>query len=341
MKGGNLAVLCALLAPLVIVARVLTSADVVEMKAAIKEAFKLEPSYGVPCNAKLEPCLLGDNIGELVRLAFHDAAGNGGPNGCIDFVHTSAHRGLENVIATLDSIYVPFRPRISRADFWYLAANTAIEAATTAPANGVDSVLDPTPGTLVLPFSYGRQDLAKCDDAGALPDANFHWKDIKNLFGGRFGMTVPEVVAIMGAHSLGRCSYSESSFEGGWTIWQSSLSNQYFKAFGTALWENKNQSDVWLNAGKAGQPNPQTIQLTVDVELLFDTTGSQDGYCNAFSSLDATPRCPFQAESSASFLAYANDINLFYENFSKAWVKLNAAPNLVAVGDQVPQEPSL
>jgi catalase (peroxidase I) len=56
--------------------------------------------------------------------------------------------------------------------------------------------------------------------------------DIKNLFGGRFGMSVAEVVAIMGGHSVGRTTFSESGFDGGWTPFQSSFSNQYFKALG-------------------------------------------------------------------------------------------------------------
>ena len=33
----------------------------------------------------------------------------------------------------------------------------------------------------------------------------------------------------MGAHSLGRATYSESGFDGGWTATQSSFSNNYYK----------------------------------------------------------------------------------------------------------------
>ena len=230
-----------------------------------EQAFSLTPSYGQPCNAKQNPCPLGDNIGALVRLAFHDAAGNGGANGCIDFVNTNDNNGLQTVVDTLNHLYVnkKYQDIISKADLYVLAANTAIAFASTSPGNTVTSLsqsstrlldaapvtpsvnpppppprggggggaapLDPTPGTLHLPFRYGRKDSATCNDAGALPPASFSWTNIQGLFGGRFGMNTKEIVAIMGGHSVGRCEAANSGFEGGWTTTQSSFSNQYYK----------------------------------------------------------------------------------------------------------------
>jgi hypothetical protein len=52
-----------------------------------------------------------------VRLAFHDATGSGGSNGCIDF-SCSSNRGLEEVVQQLDEIYPQFSAIISKADFW-------------------------------------------------------------------------------------------------------------------------------------------------------------------------------------------------------------------------------
>ena len=127
----------------------------------------LGDSYSTACN----PCTVGDNVGALVRLIFHDAAGGGGPNGnggmngCIDF-NTSDNKGLEDVVATLDSIYTDFSSKISKADFWLLAANLAIQYASTTNSSVTNNhipLLDASPGTLYLAFSYGRVDDATCD----------------------------------------------------------------------------------------------------------------------------------------------------------------------------------
>jgi len=51
-----------------------TQALVLDLEAAIAFFFGLEASYDEYC----EPCVKGDNMGALVRLGFHDAAGGGG-----------------------------------------------------------------------------------------------------------------------------------------------------------------------------------------------------------------------------------------------------------------------
>ena len=72
----------------------------------------------------------------------------------------------------------------------------------------------PTTAPLLLPFRYGRIDALTCDDTSALPEANFTFAQTHAFFG-KFGMSVSEVVAIMGAHSLGRCFLDNSGFDGG------------------------------------------------------------------------------------------------------------------------------
>lgn len=366
---------------------------------------------------------MGDNIGALVRLAFHDAAGNGGANGCIDFEHTPSNNGLQDVVATLDRMYYAdgLDQVISKADLYVVAANTAVEYATMAPApvrsprslmevdepefveqqhvtvfpppsrqpqtrstvhpsaapiaqptrqpqaaptvrpsgapvpqptrppiaqptrapvsdptvrpsaapvaqpttapnafNITDRIppLDPLPYTLSLPFRYGRVDSASCNDTGALPGADFTWHKIFGLFGGRMGMSIKEVVAILGAHSVGRCEFANSGFDGGWTASQSSFSNTYYKTFATSIWNNDNHSDIWVS------DRQKTLLLMADVELLFVTDTNGDGSCQRFNSLTAQPRCPLQAQSNTVFTAYANNIAYFFGNFSTAWQKM-------------------
>jgi catalase (peroxidase I) len=111
-------------------------------------------------------------------------------------------------------LYQNYTAVISKADFWVLAANTMIEYATTATSNP-SSVLDTVPNILKLPFRYGRLDAPSCNDTGFLPSANFNWTQMNNLFGGRFGMNTNEIVAIMGGHTLGKATFSNSGFDGG------------------------------------------------------------------------------------------------------------------------------
>jgi hypothetical protein len=424
----------------------------------------LTASYGTYCNAKLSPCPVGDNIGALVRLAFHDAAGNGGANGCIDFVHTTSNNGLQAVVTALNQMYYAnsLDKIISKADLYVLAANTAIAYATTEPAqtrpppppppprqgprllteatnteteqisadvhseafklpprtptfktltpqslptrlpsaapkvapsraptaaatqrptvapvaqpsrapaavptqrpstaqptrdptsaspttlpgsptggnNPPPPPLDPLPYTLALPFRYGRVDAVSCDDSDALPGADFTWHQVNGLFGGRMGMSIKEVVAILGAHSLGRCEYANSGFDGGWTSSQSSFSNSYYKTFGDSTWNNNNHSDIWTSQKQ------QTILLMADVELLFVTNTNGEGTCQRFNTIGTAaappqqPHCPLQAQSYGTFLSYAANINYFFGNFSSAWQKMtefleSSDAELVSVG---------
>jgi hypothetical protein len=327
--------------------RTLTTDDITGIKATITSTFEMEASYGTYCNGKVSTCAMGDTVGKLVRLAFHDATGNGGANGCIDFVNTKANKGLEDAVVALDNMYYAngYDSIISKADLYVLAANTAIEFATTeatssrrslqAPAGDplvgappdagagpsmapttFASTLDTPPYILSLPFRYGRVDSYTCNDAGALPELNYTWTQINGLFGGRMGMNVKEVVAIMGAHSVGRCHYENSGIDGGHTNSQSSFSNTFYKSFTEGIFRNDNHSDLWVNLGE------NTIMLMPDVELLFSSNTMGDGTCAQFNTMEATSFCPLQAQSSASFVAYANNIDQFYANYSTAWQKM-------------------
>ena len=98
----------------------LTIQEVNSIKIGISSHFSMYATYGDVCNGKASPCRMGDTMGALVRLVFHDSAGGAlGPNGCIDFIHTDANRGLEEVISSLDDLYFSsFSAIVSRADFW-------------------------------------------------------------------------------------------------------------------------------------------------------------------------------------------------------------------------------
>lgn len=286
-----------------------------EMKTDITNTFGLFPSYGDSCNSKTKPCSNGDNMGALVRLAFHDATGGGGPNGCLDWT-SGYHNGLEDVVNTVSKLYQSYSSIISLSDFWVLSANVAVEYGSTQIKL---SNLDPSPGPLILPFRVGRIDAIVCDDTSMLPDADNTWEQTNKLFGGRMGMKVKEVVAIMGAHSLGRTQLANSGYDGGWTAYQSTFSNQYYKNFGISKWLNNNDSSVWVGGS--------TMLLQADVELLYKTNNSlsSSNYCDTFYNFTETTKCNHQTESSPFFLSYADSNQgnqYFYGNFSLAWQKM-------------------
>ena len=120
----------------VIATQALTESQTAAISVDIAAAFALTNSYGTACNSKITPCPIGDNIGALLRLAFHDATGNGGPNGCIDFLTTSDNNGLQTPVLTLNTLYDAkgYKSMISKADLYVLAAQVAIKFASTTPS---------------------------------------------------------------------------------------------------------------------------------------------------------------------------------------------------------------
>lgn len=95
-------------------------------------------------------------------------------------------------------------PWISYADLWTLAGTVAVEAM----------------GGPVVPWRPGRRDRVyeqlKADDIppnGRLPDASQGAQHIRDVFE-RMGFTDREMVALIGAHTVGRCHTDRSGYDG-------------------------------------------------------------------------------------------------------------------------------
>ena len=149
-------------------------------------------------------------VGGFVRVSFHDCIGNGGCDGCIDH-SIEDNAGLKRYTDILDRVYqASFIGKISRADFYALAAITALEKATEATS---DKFLGGNR------MKFGREDCCTSpeeDSRNNFPRSIGNLKETLAYFAKEFNFTPEQVVALLGAHTLGRAHIEESGNEGRW-----------------------------------------------------------------------------------------------------------------------------
>ncbi|CAD6244172.1 unnamed protein product [Miscanthus lutarioriparius] len=181
----------------------------------------------------------------LVRLGWHDSGTydknieewpqRGGADGSLRFdaeLSHGANAGLINALKLIQPIKDKY-PGITYADLFQLASATAIEEA----------------GGPKIPMKYGRVDVTaaeQCPPEGRLPDAGPHdpAEHLREVFY-RMGLDDKEIVALSGAHTLGRARPDRSGWgkpetkytkdgpgePGGqsWTVEWLKFDNSYFK----------------------------------------------------------------------------------------------------------------
>ncbi|RSH88655.1 hypothetical protein EHS25_002882 [Saitozyma podzolica] len=222
----------------------------------------------------------------FVRLAWHASGNfslvehNGGSNGAgMRFPPESvdpANAGLHHAISFLIPIQAA-NPWISHADLWTLAGVTAIE----------------TMGGPRIPWQPGRTDYTGAAAAeehrgqvgDRLPDGAKGADHIRD-----------EIVALSGAHALGRCHADRSGFDGPWVVNPTRFSNQYFKLLLTRKWTpRKWDGPFQYEAVVAGT---RLMMLPSDMALIED------------------------AKLRPWVEKYAADQDLFFKDFSLAFAKL-------------------
>ncbi|KAK6277302.1 hypothetical protein POUND7_017625 [Theobroma cacao] len=181
----------------------------------------------------------------LVRLGWHDAGTynknieewpqRGGANGSLRFeveLKHAANAGLVNALKLIQPIKDKYSG-VTYADLFQLASATAIEEA----------------GGPKIPMKYGRVDVSgpnECPEEGRLPDAGppSPADHLREVFY-RMGLNDKEIVALSGAHTLGRSRPERSGWgkpetkytkdgpgaPGGhsWTVQWLKFDNSYFK----------------------------------------------------------------------------------------------------------------
>ncbi len=225
----------------------------------------------------------------LVRLAWHSSGTysvfdkTGGSCGAtMRFKKEAtdpANAGLDVARNRLEPIKQRF-PGISYSDLWTLAGVVAIEEM----------------GGPKVAWRPGRSD-AKCGHCcppnGRLPDASRNADHLRAVFY-RMGFNDNEIVALSGAHVLGRCHSDRSGFEGPWVRSPTTFSNEYFRQ----LTENKWTIRSWNGPLQYENPDKDLMMLPTDMELVRDEIFA-----------------PYTK-------AYANDEGLFFKDFSAAFQKL-------------------
>jgi cytochrome c peroxidase len=210
----------------------------------------------------------------LVRLAWHSSGtydrvsktgGSGG--GTIRFREELAHganAGLDLAISWLEPFYKKYNKNadLSYGDLYTLAGAVAIE----------------TLGGPKIPWRAGRKDSFDVSDVtadGRLPDADkgnpmATAKGLRDVFY-RMGFNDREIVALSGAHALGRCHATASGYVGPWSFTPLVFNNQYFVLLKGLQWK-----EAKLVQGKPAEklqyedPTGKLMMLPSDIVLIED-----------------------------------------------------------------------
>ncbi|KAF8342294.1 heme peroxidase [Cantharellus anzutake] len=224
----------------------------------------------------------------LVRLAWHasgtydkDTKTGGSNYATMRFEPESLHaanNGLDVARKVLEPIKQEF-PWISYGDLWTLAGVAAVQ-----------EMQGPH-----IPWRPGRVDGFTKDSPpdGRLPDASKSQDHIRAIFY-RMGFNDQEIVALIGAHALGRCHPNRSEFEGPWTFSPTTFTNDFFTLLANEKWQWRK----WSGPKQYEDSKTKTLMmLPTDYALIQDKkfrewvykyAKSQDEFFKDFSKAFAT-----------------------------------------------------
>jgi catalase (peroxidase I) len=226
----------------------------------------------------------------MVRLAWHASGtfckntNTGGSNGAnmrfIPEATDDANKGLHMPIDMLHLVKQK-NPEVTYADLWTYAGVVAVEFL----------------GGPKVEHHFGRTDHPDGKytvENGRLPDAKQGAQHLRDVFY-RMGFNDQEIVALSGAHTLGRCHLVRSGYDGPWTTNPLKFDNEYYRNLMHLEWREK----VW-NGPKQFEDvqTGQLMMLPTDMALKTD------------------PEFKKYAE------LYANDEHKFFEDFAGAFAKL-------------------
>lgn len=169
----------------------------------------------------------------MIRLLFHDCVVTG-CDGCVQMDNVE-NNGLDGIGRELDRVYnVQLNESaMSRADFYALAAVVAIRVASeNQDCRRIGLPPNCTKPVPEMNIVYGRKDCAtspnSLNDFG-FPDAHRDLDHVMEIFREGLGMTERQVVAIIGAHTMGSASPQNSGFQGPWAPPTNRFDNGFYR----------------------------------------------------------------------------------------------------------------
>lgn len=238
--------------------------------------------------------------GTFVRLAWHCAGtyiketNEGGCDGArMRFdpeASWPANAGLERARTALEPIKQKY-PQITYADLYSLAGVVAIEEAG-GPAIWWRLGREDAPSGKSSPQKCGLPDA----DKGSSTATATHLRQVFY----RMGFNDQELVALAGAHALGRCHTTASGYWGPWTFSENSMSNEYYRLLLQERWSPKisHNGKPWTGPDQFEDKTGKLMMLPSDIVLIRD------------------PEFLKYVEM------YAKDEDLFFRDFAKAFAKL-------------------
>ena len=202
-----------------------------------------------------------------------------------------ANAGLAHARAKLEPLKKEF-PGASFADIWSFAGTVAIESM----------------GGPKMKWRPGRKDVVQVTVTlpdGLLPDADGRDKKanpadhVRDIFY-RMGFNDREIVALSGGHAIGRCHEDRSGYWGPWTRAPTTFSNEFYRLLLEEKWTLKttHKGGPWKGPAQFEDKTGELMMLPTDLALVQD------------------------AKMKPIVQEYAKDEKKFFEDFAKAWIKL-------------------
>lgn len=209
--------------------------------------------------------------GTFVRLAWHSSGsymgnGCGGSNGGLMRFNPEASWGANAGLGAAREALEPIKakyPDISYGDLYTLSGVVAVEES----------------GGPTIPWRLGRIDADDSETSPkvcGLPDADKgSFKDtaehVRHVFY-RMGFNDKEIVALLGAHALGRCHTDRSGYWGPWTFAENTFSNEYFRLLVEERWSPKmtHNGKPWDGPDQFEDSTGNLMMLPSDMILVAD-----------------------------------------------------------------------